>query len=194
MGRKVGLTLDLVVEAAAGIADRDGLSAMSLRSVADELGIKTPSLYNHVAGLAGLHRELAMHAAGLMNEVFSRRFDEETVGEALRRLAGEYRRFALEHRGLYEAMLPAPKPGEDPELYAAMAEPVMSLRAYLVESGIPVERTVHLIRAIRSTIHGFIDLEMKDGFGMPEDTDESFNQAIDVIVDGILSRATQTVS
>jgi AcrR family transcriptional regulator len=167
---------------------------MSLRSVADELGIKTPSLYNHVAGLAGLRRELAMHAAAQIDEIVSHRVEGETSGEALRRVAGEYRRFALEHRGLYEALLPAPRPGEDPDLYTAMARPVMSLRGYLVDAGISGDRAVHLIRAIRSMIHGFIDLEMKDGFGMPEDTDVSFDEAIDVIVDGILSGAGQTAA
>ncbi len=133
MGRKVGLTLDRVVETAVDIADRNGIEEMSLRQVADELGIKTPSLYNHVAGLAGLRRELAFHAAREVGIIFSTKVPDETASESLRRLAGEYRRFALEHPGLYQALLPAPRPGEDDELYAAMAAPVVSLRDLLTQ-------------------------------------------------------------
>ena len=54
MGRKLGLTRAQVVEAAAEIADRDGLDALSLASVASALGVRSPSLYSHVDGLTGL--------------------------------------------------------------------------------------------------------------------------------------------
>lgn len=186
MGRKVGLTIEQVVETAAAVADRDGIEAMSLRVVADELGIQTPSLYNHVAGLPGLRRELALHAAGKVAAIFSTSVAGESSSEALRRLAAEYRRFARERPGLYQALLPAPEPGEDDELYAAMAAPVAILQRHLVGGGVPADQTVHLIRALRATIHGFVDLEMKDGFGMPEGIDDSFDRAVDVVVAGAL--------
>ncbi len=188
MGRKVGLTLEDVIDVAATIADRDGLEAASLRAVADELGIKTPSLYNHVAGLAGLRRELALHAAGRMGEVVAAAGTPDTPDEILRGTARSYRRFALDHPGLYSAMLPAPKPGEDEELYAAMAAPVATLAETLVAAGVDEQQTTHLIRALRAVVHGFIDLEMKDGFGMPEDIDVSFESAVDVVIAGVLAR------
>ena len=50
MGRKAGITADDVAVAAAAIADRDGLEAATLTAVAADLGIQTPSLYNHVRG------------------------------------------------------------------------------------------------------------------------------------------------
>lgn len=190
MGRKVGLTLDQVVEVAAAVADRDGLDAASLKAVADELGIKTPSLYNHVAGLPGLRRELAMYAAGRVGEIFARRRPGEDWVATVRRLAREYRAFALEHPGLYQAMLPAPRPGEDPELYAAMAEPVANLSRYLMEGGVADDQAVDLIRSMRSMIHGFVDLEMKDGFGMPDDIDTSFESAVTVVINGIMAYAS----
>jgi AcrR family transcriptional regulator len=188
MGKKVGLTLEDVVDAAATIADRDGLEAASLRAVADELGIKTPSLYNHVAGLAGLRRELALFAARQMTELAENAAGDYTPEDIIRRTAHDYRRFALDHRGLYRAMLPAPKPGEDEELYEALAAPVSFLAATLIAAGVAPERTIHLIRALRAVVHGFVDLEMNDGFGMPEDIDTSFDSAIDVVIAGVLNR------
>ena len=189
MGRKVGLTLDDVIASAAAIADRDGLEAMSLRAVADDLGIKTPSLYNHVSGLAGLRRELALYGARHLTEVVAAARGDGDPADKIRRSARSYRRFALKHQGLYQAMFPAPRPGEDDELYEAMAAPVADLAEILIEAGVDEGETVHVIRALRAVVHGFIDLEMKDGFGMPEAVDVSFEKAVDVVIHGALVEA-----
>jgi AcrR family transcriptional regulator len=49
-----GLTLKAIVAAAMEIADRDGLEALSMRKVAERLGVGTMSLYTHVPGKAEL--------------------------------------------------------------------------------------------------------------------------------------------
>lgn len=49
----------LIVHTAAEIADADGLSQVTLAAIAGRLGIKSPSLYNHVQGLTGLRTGLA---------------------------------------------------------------------------------------------------------------------------------------
>jgi AcrR family transcriptional regulator len=48
-GPKPGLTLPKILEAAIGLADRDGLEAVSMARVAAELGAAPMSLYRHVA-------------------------------------------------------------------------------------------------------------------------------------------------
>jgi len=53
-GRKPGMTLPGIVAAAVGIADADGLDAVSMRRVADALGVGTMSLYRYVPGRAEL--------------------------------------------------------------------------------------------------------------------------------------------
>lgn len=53
-GPKPGLTLDRIVETAVGIADREGLDAVSMRRIATELGTGTMSLYRYVPGKAEL--------------------------------------------------------------------------------------------------------------------------------------------
>jgi AcrR family transcriptional regulator len=47
---KPALSLDEIVQAAIGIADRDGLGALSMRLVAEKLGFTTMSLYRYVPG------------------------------------------------------------------------------------------------------------------------------------------------
>ncbi|MFE0453467.1 TetR/AcrR family transcriptional regulator [Streptomyces sp. NPDC058914] len=53
-GPKPGLTLERIVETAIGIADRDGLDAVSMRRIATELGTGAMSLYRYVPGKAEL--------------------------------------------------------------------------------------------------------------------------------------------
>src|SRR6056297_3581786 len=48
-GERGRLSTDRVLETALRIADRDGLEALSMRTLAAELGVKAMSLYNHVA-------------------------------------------------------------------------------------------------------------------------------------------------
>lgn len=185
MGKKVGLTLQDVVDAATTIADRDGLEAASLSAVANELRIKTPSMYNHVAGLAGLRRELALHAAREFTEVFAAAVVTDNPDRTVRQIANAFRSFATEHPGMYAALSPAPRPGEDDELYEAMAGPVIILAEALASLGVAAEDAIHVIRGMRATLHGFVDLEANGGFGMPVDIDTSFDRAVDAMVDGL---------
>ncbi|WP_331770793.1 TetR/AcrR family transcriptional regulator (plasmid) [Embleya sp. NBC_00888] len=46
--RRPAVTLDALVRAALVVLERDGLDALSMRSVAAELGVRAPSLYWHV--------------------------------------------------------------------------------------------------------------------------------------------------
>ena len=189
MGRKAGITLGDVAMAGTNIADRDGLKAATLTAVATEIGIKTPSLYNHVNGLAGLKRLLAIHGAEMLLDVFKKAVGDREGAEALRAIARADRDFATVHPGLFESFLPAPRPGEDDELYDAMAQPVYLIAGILLNMGIPQEEAIHLIRAMWALLHGFLDLEAKGGFGMPVGIDASFDAAVELIISGIESVA-----
>ena len=191
MGRKAGITLEDVAVAGAKIADRDGLDAATLTAVATELGIKTPSLYNHVEGLDGLRRQIALHGARRFTEVIKEAIGDLQGAEALRSVAAADREFATRHPGLFEAFLPAPKPEEDEELYNAMAEPVFLIAYVLLDMGIPREEAFHLIRALRALLHGFLDLEAKGGFGPPVDLDASFDASIELMIDGLVAAANR---
>jgi AcrR family transcriptional regulator len=49
-GPKPGLSVERIVRAAIEVADADGLAALSMRRVADQLGVGTMSLYRYVPG------------------------------------------------------------------------------------------------------------------------------------------------
>lgn len=194
MGRKVGITTHDVAEKAAEIADGQGLEAATLTAVATALGIKTPSLYNHVEGLVGLRRLLAIHGARILLRDFEVAKGDLKGREALRALAYADREFAAEHPGLFEAFLPAPSPDEDEELYNELAQPVLFMAYVLLEMGIPQEQALHLIRAMWALLHGFFDLEAKGGFGPPTALDASFDAAVEMVLDGIDQAADRAKS
>ena len=205
MGRKVGLDIAGITAAAVEIVDAEGLEAATLSSVAARLGVKVPSLYNHVSGLAGLRRLITLAAVDQLTSALEAHEASgpadagpgpaggpaaDSTGAELRRVAQAYRRFAIEHAGLYRSLLPAPSPDEDHELAEAMAAPVVivaeAMRPFVgLTDGALAPGSIHLIRALRSLIHGFVDLEINRGFGLPVDIDESFDRAIATFADAL---------
>ena len=53
-GRKPGMTVDVIVAAAVELADAEGMDGVSMRRVADRLGVGTMSLYRYVPSKAEL--------------------------------------------------------------------------------------------------------------------------------------------
>lgn len=53
------LSVSAIVDAAIDVADRDGLAALSMRRIADELGVGAMSLYRHIADKDALIVEMA---------------------------------------------------------------------------------------------------------------------------------------
>ena len=188
MARKAGLTRDEVITAAATIADREGLPAVTLAAVAEVVGVRSPSLYSHVDGLEGLRRSLALLATHLLAEAFADAArvhdDDGRPLDALREIAHAYRAFAREHPGLYASLLPVPKPGDDPEGAAAALESVNIIASLLGRLGIPADRHVDIIRTLRAMLHGFCDLELGGGFGLGAPVDTSFEVAVDIVLRG----------
>lgn len=187
MARKVGITAEQVVDAAAAIADRDGLEAVSLATVAAALRIRPPSLYAHVDGVAGLRWALGCRASSrIADRLAGAAASHDDARGALVAIAHAYRDFARQHRGLYAALLPAPRPQDDPDGAAAFAEPVAVVAGVLSRLGIPPDQHIDQIRALRALLHGFCDLELGGGFGLSDPIDRSFGAAVDLVVDALV--------
>jgi AcrR family transcriptional regulator len=75
--RRAPLTRDDVFAAALGIADQHGLEAVTMRSVADALGVQAMSLYHHVANKDAI-------LDGLVDLVFAEVVVPEPAGAAWR--------------------------------------------------------------------------------------------------------------
>jgi AcrR family transcriptional regulator len=186
--RAKGLDADAVVAAAGRIADADGLEAATISRVAADLGVRPPSLYNHVANHAALMRALALESVGELAATITGAAVGRSREEAIRAVAVAYRAYALEHPGRYAATVRAPAP-DDPEAQALAASAVAPLVAILAGWEIEGDDAVHLVRVIRSGLHGFVAIEKDGGFGLPLDLDHSFDLLVDGLVAAIEAQA-----
>ena len=128
-----------ILAAARDLLEREGRAALTLRRLAEALGIRAPSLYKHYGSKEEL--EAALGAAG---------FEElGTALAGLRDLTGlaqAYRAYALGHPHLYRLMTEA-RAAEGAE--SRSAEPI------LAAVGDP-DRA----RAVWAFAHGMVDLEL----------------------------------
>ena len=167
---RAGLTTESVVSAAAEIADRNGLDALTLAAVAAVLGVKAPSLYAHVGGLDDLRARLAVRAAEQLGDALAPAAAGLARADAVRAVGHAYRRWVLDHPGLYATLEPA-LPQPEPAVERVLALVLAVLRGY----GLEGDEAVHAARTVRAALHGFVMIEVGGGFGIPVDRSSSFD-------------------
>jgi AcrR family transcriptional regulator len=172
-----------VIQAAADLVDAEGMEQLTLARLAEHLGIRPPSLYTHVASLAGLRRDLTLLGLDELNTRLTRAVIGKAGNDAVASLAQVYRTFAKEHPGLYAATIRAPDPTDEGAKQVAQGV-VAVIVAVLAAYGLRGDEAIHAVRALRSALHGFVSLETAGGFGMPLDLDETFRRLIQVMIRG----------
>lgn len=194
MARRPGLDREAVVQAAVKLLDSEGVGSLTLGRLAERLGVQTPSLYNHVDGLPGLLRQLALRNARDIAACMGDAAMGRAGPEALLAVAQAYRGYIKQHPGLYMASLRASgtqtQDGApvDVELAAAEERVVRIVLAALASFGLQGQDAIHAVRGLRSVVHGFASLEVAGGFGLPLDCDESFRRLIAMLVAGLETR------
>ena len=184
MSHRMGLDRASVVEAAAKLVDEEGLEQLALGRLAERLHVKTPSLYNHVAGLPGLKHDLALYCLRDLRDYVTRATVGKSREDAIVALADAYRAYARQTPGRYALTLQAPPP-DDQEVGAVAQQVVDVVLAVFAPYKLGEENAIHTIRGLRSIVQGFISLEVAGGFGIPIDTDASFHWLINLFIAGL---------
>ncbi|MDQ1697631.1 MAG: hypothetical protein QOJ03_2984 [Frankiaceae bacterium] len=183
MASRVGLDRQAVITAAVDIVDRHGVAALTMTRLADELGIRSPSLYAHVRGQLDLRRELWLWAVADLGE----RLGDVVMGrsgeEALFAFAAELRDYARRHPGRYQLTLDPPVPFDE-QAASVRRRANAPFRAVIRSFGLEDAEAVHAGRALRAAIHGFVALESRDAIGS-DGTDESFRHLVDLLCRGL---------
>jgi AcrR family transcriptional regulator len=168
---------DEVVVTARRLLEEEGAGALTMRRLAEQLGIKAPSLYKHLPDKAAL--EAAIIATGLEEAAvrFEQAVDSAMTGgdaagggaAAISALAAAYREFALAHPHLYRLMHNGPLPrqhlpagGED-----RAAAPVMRVAGSRARA-----------RALWAFAHGMVMLELDQRFPPDADLDAAWEAGI----------------
>jgi AcrR family transcriptional regulator len=182
------LTRERVVQSAACWLDEHPGQVLSLADLASQLGVRTPSLYNHIDGLDDLHQTVAV----LGVRELAGRIGKAAIGkagdDAIEAIAWSYREFAKQRPGVYLMTQGAPRP-EETELNEAAQHVLHILSVILEPYELAEEELVHTIRGMRTIVHGFVSLELAGGFGLPIDLDESFTRLVRMFIDQLNGRA-----
>jgi AcrR family transcriptional regulator len=139
------LSRDRIVSAALALADAEGLSALSTRRLAGELGVSGPSLYNHFATKDAL---LEAVADSVIAQVDIAALGARPWPEALRTWAVSYRDTLAEHPNLVPVA--AHGPGRRPHALR-MADAVYGA---LVEAGWPPREATRIGALMRYFVVG----------------------------------------
>lgn len=148
-----------IAAAARGLLEESGPAVLTMRALADRLGIKAPSLYKHFPDKQAVEVELI--AQLLEESAAALEAVEQREPGSLTALAAAYRTYALAHPHLYclATERPLPRPALPPGLEDRAALPLMRACGGDVDQA----------RAVWAFAHGMVILEIHGRF--PDDAD-----------------------
>jgi AcrR family transcriptional regulator len=156
---------DEILDVAVTMLEEEGSDALTMRNLADRMGIRAPSLYKHVQDkddiVAGLQERALLDFGRHLSAV---------SGQGLVPLAEAYRSWARAHPRLYEVATRRPLARDRiaPGVEYAAAEPLVTA----------VGGDEHLARALWALAHGLVDLELSDRFPPRADLDATWRKAL----------------
>jgi AcrR family transcriptional regulator len=169
--RRPPLNRERVLHAALGLADQAGIEALSMRRLAQELGVEAMSLYNYVKGkddiLDGI-LEIVLDEIEIPS-------DEADWKEALRRTASSAHEILVRHRWACSVMLGRTR--VSPPRMRWMESVLGTLR----KGGFSAELTHHAYHALDSHITGFTLWQVS----MPFDTRAELLDMADTFVSSV---------
>ena len=174
---------EAIVAAARAILEADGLPAVTMRAVADAVGVKGPSLYKRVPDRAALLRIVAERVAADLERILSISTAEGDPRHRLRAAVLAYRDFVRSNPNGYRLLfadLPAdalPEPGR----LAALGAPLVAAAAAIAGEAYALE----VARTVVAWAHGFMTMELAGAFRLGGDLDAAYAFGIEAILDGV---------
>ena len=191
-GRRRRLSRDSIVNAALTFLDREGWDALTINALANQLGTKGPSLYNHVHSLDDLRRTVRMRVVGDIIDMLNTVGQGRTRDDAVTAMASAYRSYAHHHPGRYSAFTRMPLGGDDPEFTEATRAAAAPVIAVLASYGLDGENAFYAALEFWSAMHGFVLLEMTGAMN-GIDTDAVFTDMVMRLATGMDARARLSV-
>lgn len=182
---KTGLDKTDMIKVAANIADEKGISYVTLKVLANELGIKSPSLYKHFrGGLDELYTELMLYGWCSLEQEITKVAIGKAKDDAIIAICYTYRNFVTQHKGLFEAMQWY-NMYQSQEHLQATQKTIDILFQVLESFGLTEEEKVHCVRMLRGFLQGFCSIESHGGYGNPTPPKDTFDFALKTILNGI---------
>ena len=181
-----GLTREMIVAEAVTCMEQTGQPTVSLHELARRLGVKTPSLYNHIKNTRELRYEVFRYAIDKFVANQRAATEGKRRDDAIRAFAEAYHAFAAENKGLYRLIMSIPS--EEDERAKETALPLLeTVVEILRDYGLTEETIAHWQRVFRAILHGFISEEELGYFYYYKSIDlkQSRDIAVQCFLDGL---------
>jgi len=176
-----GLTRDLIMQKAISLINDSGYKNISFTAISESFQVKPPAMFKHFKNLEELKESLTLYGIKKLKQNLQNSVIGESAEPALRALCKAYRNFARTNSGLYLAIQPSyfnSNKEIEREAIALMEIIIRVIKGF----SIAAENIIHLLRIVRSSLHGFVVLEIEFGFGMPGNIDISFDHQVDALI------------
>lgn len=157
-----GSTKDRIVAAAAALLDAGGQEAVTLRAVAEKVGISHNTPYRHFADRNALLAGVAIVDFERIARAFEARAAEAPASAALRGAARDFIDYGLAHPARYRLLFSDPGLPATEALRSAAFAPFAILVGLVEqcqgEAALPASDPVRIAGVLFAAIHGAIDL------------------------------------
>ena len=179
------LSKQSIIDTTIKIADMKGLSNVTLKELAAELGVKSPSLYKHFpGGLNEIYEQVMVFSWHSIDREIMRSAVGKSKDEAIKAMCYAFRNFAVQHPGAFEVLQWHNSYTSDLNKQATK-DIIASLNQVLEAYKMTETQKLHILRFLRGFVQGFSTIEVHAGFGDPVSIDDSFEFAIGIIINGI---------
>jgi AcrR family transcriptional regulator len=171
-----------IVQAALSLVERQGRDGFSMNDVAGAVGIRAPSLYNRFKDRASLLAAVELRVWAVLASSLGDAIVANDPGASLFAQAQAIRRFAKRHPNSYSLFFDIrSEPSEEgtKARVAALAKLMPSLVALVGEKS-----AFAAARVLVPFLHGFISMDLANGFRLGDGVDEAFENGIRTILWG----------
>lgn len=179
-------SLDEIVGAARDLLESDGVDGVTMRAVADRVGVRAPSLYKRVRSRDDLLRLLAESTIDDLAHRLERLGTPGADADPVTRLADlarGLRAFAHERPAGYRLIFSPPSPAAQlpPEALGRATGPLFALISELAGPDDALEAA----RTVTAWATGFIAMELAGSFRLGGDVDRAFEFGIERIASAL---------
>jgi AcrR family transcriptional regulator len=173
-----------IVKATCEIIEREGVAGLSLQDVADAVGVKTPSLYNHISGRKDLLRAVVERTFRGLFAAYQPALLAEGLSpeECLKRIFRLHREYAHAHPNAYTLAYSTrdPEMRADPVELEQQAIAVQQVMAQVSGEG----QSLPALRGALALVHGFVTLELREQLQRGGDLGAAFEASVEAYLRG----------
>jgi AcrR family transcriptional regulator len=167
-GNATKLTREVVLTAALGLIDRDGIERLSMRRLAQALGRDPMTLYRHAKNKADL---LDGVAETVLAQLEVDATDRDWASQ-LRIVARNYRRLALAHPNVVPLLVTRPLSAPLGLRPPGTLRPLEDVLTLLTNAGFSGPDALHIYRAWFGFLHGHVLDELQELVEKPDEVDD----------------------